>query len=194
MDSNEVHKLRDQIMTEATRLFVTSGYNGISMREIAEACTVTKAALYYHFKDKESLLMAILIANLDAVDQSIQHCKQAGESTRAQIGAWVNEILAWAPEKRALIRLASQEMVHLSPETRQKFGVLYQRQFTGPLGEILAAGMSRGELRKLEPGMLTWMLMGMLWPFFYTGHNNQEQQTPQAAEMLLDVFFNGVIQ
>ena len=32
------------------------GYNGISMREIAEAVGVSKAGLYYHFKDKEDVV------------------------------------------------------------------------------------------------------------------------------------------
>ena len=48
----EALDLRARILAEATRLFVVYGYNGISMREIAEAVGVSKAGQYYHFKDK----------------------------------------------------------------------------------------------------------------------------------------------
>jgi len=55
-----------QILHEATRLFVDRGYHALSMREIAEAVGVSKAGLYYHFEDKEDLFLAILTNNLVA--------------------------------------------------------------------------------------------------------------------------------
>ncbi|MCB0152930.1 MAG: helix-turn-helix transcriptional regulator, partial [Caldilineaceae bacterium] len=51
---------RAAILAAAQRLFVERGYRGISMREIAEAVGMTKAALYYHFRDKEQLFVALL--------------------------------------------------------------------------------------------------------------------------------------
>ena len=56
--------LHFQIITAAKPLMVDQGYRGLSMREIAEAVGVSKAALYYHFQDKEQLLLAILESNL----------------------------------------------------------------------------------------------------------------------------------
>ncbi len=38
------------------RMFVERGYDGTSLREIAEALEVTKAALYYHFRTKEEIV------------------------------------------------------------------------------------------------------------------------------------------
>jgi len=40
--------------------FHHSGYSAISIREIAQSCGITKAGLYYHFKDKEALIIAIM--------------------------------------------------------------------------------------------------------------------------------------
>jgi AcrR family transcriptional regulator len=51
---------RRQILDTAMRLFVDQGYDKTSLREIAEAVGVTKAALYYHFRTKDDLVRAAL--------------------------------------------------------------------------------------------------------------------------------------
>ena len=74
--------MRDRILAEATRRFVIHGYNSISMREIAEACGIKKAALYYHFKGKEDLFLAILSRYLDEMDGLIRRCRAQGAGGR----------------------------------------------------------------------------------------------------------------
>ncbi|MFF0161952.1 TetR/AcrR family transcriptional regulator [Streptomyces sp. NPDC005263] len=50
---------RQRIQDVALGLFAEQGYEKTSLREIAEALDVTKAALYYHFKTKEEILVSI---------------------------------------------------------------------------------------------------------------------------------------
>ena len=50
---------RQRILSVALDLFTEQGYDGTSLREIAEQLGVTKAALYYHFESKEDILMAL---------------------------------------------------------------------------------------------------------------------------------------
>ncbi|KIF76017.1 TetR family transcriptional regulator [Streptomyces sp. 150FB] len=50
---------RQRIQDVALELFVDQGYEKTSLREIAERLDVTKAALYYHFKTKEDILISI---------------------------------------------------------------------------------------------------------------------------------------
>ncbi|CAM5464196.1 MULTISPECIES: TetR/AcrR family transcriptional regulator [Streptomyces] len=50
---------RQRIQDEALELFAEQGYEKTSLREIAERLDVTKAALYYHFKTKEEILVSI---------------------------------------------------------------------------------------------------------------------------------------
>jgi AcrR family transcriptional regulator len=51
---------RERILDEARSLFLTKGFAATSMQEIADAVGLTKPALYYHFKDKQDLLLAVL--------------------------------------------------------------------------------------------------------------------------------------
>ncbi|MCI3152823.1 TetR/AcrR family transcriptional regulator [Streptomyces sp. GB4-14] len=50
---------RQRIQEVALELFAEQGYEKTSLREIAERLDVTKAALYYHFKTKEEILVSI---------------------------------------------------------------------------------------------------------------------------------------
>jgi AcrR family transcriptional regulator len=63
MDSTKQQRRRGdtrrRIQDVALALFAEQGYEKTSLREIAERLDVTKAALYYHFKTKEEILVSI---------------------------------------------------------------------------------------------------------------------------------------
>lgn len=50
---------RQRIQDVALELFAERGYEKTSLREIAEHLEVTKAALYYHFKTKEDIVLSL---------------------------------------------------------------------------------------------------------------------------------------
>lgn len=48
------------ILEEAYRLFLTKGYEGVSISDISKAIGLTKGALYHHFLNKEELFKAVI--------------------------------------------------------------------------------------------------------------------------------------
>jgi AcrR family transcriptional regulator len=50
---------RDRILDASLDLFVEHGFDGTSVRQIAERVGTTKAALYYYFASKDEILMAL---------------------------------------------------------------------------------------------------------------------------------------
>jgi AcrR family transcriptional regulator len=50
---------RQRILDVALDLFTEQGYDGTSLRQIAEQLDITKAAIYYYFESKEDILMAL---------------------------------------------------------------------------------------------------------------------------------------
>ena len=192
MASLEPVDMPERILEEATRLFVAKGYAGISMREISEAVGVSKAGLYYHFKDKEALFMAILNANLDRLGRLIQKARQEGATTREQVSGMMRAIFDLAPDQRALIRLASQEMAHLSQASRAEFGRVYQIKFIHQVEEILRGGVERGELKPVNVQLATWILLGMAYPFLYPAHEHELGGVSEAMDLMVNVFFDGL--
>ncbi len=55
--------MKNKIKETAAKLFADNGYTSTSMREIAAAVGVTKAALYYHYPNKEAIFRAVVEDN-----------------------------------------------------------------------------------------------------------------------------------
>ena len=51
----EKTELREKILDAARELFISDGYEGVSMRKVAEKIEYSPTAIYVHFADKEAL-------------------------------------------------------------------------------------------------------------------------------------------
>ncbi|MFJ9901042.1 TetR/AcrR family transcriptional regulator [Streptomyces sp. NPDC091280] len=63
---------RQRIQDLALELFAEQGYAKTSLREIAERLDVTKAALYYHFKTKEEILVSVFEDLIQPIEELIE--------------------------------------------------------------------------------------------------------------------------
>jgi len=61
-----------RILDEALGLIVTQGYANTSVAEIADRIGFTKAALYYHFRSKDEILLELLTPLLDDLDELVE--------------------------------------------------------------------------------------------------------------------------
>jgi AcrR family transcriptional regulator len=52
----EREEIRGKILDAAREMFVTEGFDSVTMRRIAERIEYSPTAIYFHFKDKEALL------------------------------------------------------------------------------------------------------------------------------------------
>ncbi|MFE7028898.1 TetR/AcrR family transcriptional regulator [Streptomyces sp. NPDC057621] len=71
---------RQRIQDVAVELFAEQGYEKTSLREIAERLDVTKAALYYHFKTKEDILISLFEDLTRPMDELIEWGKDRPRS------------------------------------------------------------------------------------------------------------------
>ncbi|MEV7615978.1 helix-turn-helix domain-containing protein [Streptomyces sp. NPDC089799] len=71
MSSTRRGNTRQRIQDVALELFAEQGYEKTSLREIAERLEVTKAALYYHFKTKEEIIISIFEDLTRPIDELI---------------------------------------------------------------------------------------------------------------------------
>lgn len=53
-------EMRQSILDAAGALFLAEGYDGVSMRRIAEQIGYTPTTIYIHFKNKDDMLLALL--------------------------------------------------------------------------------------------------------------------------------------
>jgi len=132
-------------------------------------------------------------ANLERVAQLVAAARATGASQRAQVETFARGLFSQLDaDQRALIRLANQELGKFPPQVRAEFGRDYFELFIGPLGEILAAGIQSGELRPIDPHTATWVLLGMLYPLFAPRGETTPEDSAAAAELALQIFFDGI--
>lgn len=186
-------QIRNRIIDEAARLIVTYGYDGIAMREIAEAAGLSKAGLYHHFRDKEDLLVAVLTnwaEEMAALVATVGH----EPDTRSQLAALVRGLFTQAPAQRALVRLSNHDLPRLSETARASVERCYANGLIAPITAMIRAGIERGELRPVDPHVATWLLMGMLYPFFHTEQAKLGEHGEEIADLIITTFFDGLAQ
>ncbi len=184
--------LREKILLIAKSLFIQMGYHGLAMRQISEAVGVSKAALYYHFKDKEELFLAILDIYLNDLENAINAIQSKPRSSSEQLRIFVEYILRQPAEQRAVMRLGSQEMAQLSVSARKGFGKIYREKFIGKLIAIFQAGIERGEFKQLNAEVATWALLGMMYPYFYPTHTGDKPVPANVIDEIVTIFLKGI--
>jgi AcrR family transcriptional regulator len=80
---------RERILTVANELFIEQGYEGTSLREIADRLDITKAALYYHFRSKDEILETLLEPFDTLLDELLRRLEDAQD-----VHAWA-DALTW---------------------------------------------------------------------------------------------------
>ena len=158
-----------RILDGSTELFVKHGYHGLAMREIAAAVGVSKPALYYHFRDKESLFVAVLEHHLAQVTALVALARRAPSAYEGLAG-FLESFFGLPVASRQLIRASAQEVRHLSPAAQGIFLARYEADFLRGLEELLGRGVAAGELRPsaesgLGPELALRALLGLLFPF-----------------------------
>jgi Transcriptional regulator len=176
---DEPASLRLEVLTQAKRLFLKYGYSGASIAMIAEELGVTKAALYYHFPDKESLFLAVFDDYLRGIACDLaeagllfgRELDAEGSALRA-FAALARVFVSRGPESVRMNELAFQEAPALSEGGRAELGSRYHRDLVGPVEDCFRRAADASWLRAPREGEppRVWLFMGTLSAFFSPGH------------------------
>ncbi len=180
------------ILQSATSLFANKGFHGVSMREIADASQMTKAALYYHFKDKDDLLREIFRSYLLEFEENMQDIKNQVKSARQRICELVEYIMTESPERLSVIHLIFIESQHLDSEFRQEIGEQYHNLFLGNLETIISEAVKQNEIVATDPKLATQILFGMMYLFFHPHQQKSPAEMERASQLILNIFFEGL--
>lgn len=87
---------RSRVLGVAATLFAEEGFAGTSMRDIATALGITKAAIYYHFESKEQLLDAVL-EDVAARFEAALASHADGAQVHTVLSAFLDALMETAP-------------------------------------------------------------------------------------------------
>ena len=136
---------RRRIMDEAATLFLQQGFDGTSLRHIADAAGMKAGSLYYHFSSKNDLLEAILRRGLQVMVDAFEAANDAtsGAEGRTRIEAHIRAHLAALYENGpytaahvTTFRTAPEPVCEAIVPARDA----YEARWTALLEELVATG------------------------------------------------------
>lgn len=189
------------ILEAAIQLFSKHGYNGVSMRGIAEAAGVSKANIYHHFRSKEALYLAIVRHSSTRVTALLEDLASGPADFPRRVQAFAGQHLEHLFDNSTTVRLVLRE-AFAGDERRSR--VLVEQVVGGlfrQLTAIFEAGQSAGVVRDdLDPGLCATLLIGA--DLFYFQAQGLLRQIPQAgfareparyAQQMSDILLRGML-
>ncbi len=140
----EGHARRGEILRAAERIFVAEGYEGATIRKIADEVGVSSTCLYMHFRDKDQILMEIctgLMEELLAINSEISARPiDAVARVRMMLEAYVRFALR-NPNAYRLVFCSSPPIGgRLAVNPAVDIGARCSERFCGVVREIAACG------------------------------------------------------
>ena len=138
---------RAEIVAAAERHFAERGFEATRLDDIAAAVGIQRAAIFYHFGDKNELHAAVLDAILEGAVAALPSAGSIAERLEASLAGWVD----YVAQRPSVARLILREAANARPGVTSPL----MRASSAPvalLREMIDAGVASGELKpRVDP-------------------------------------------
>ena len=186
---------KQTLIDAAKALFISKGYHGTSMRDIAEASGMSLGGFYNHFPDKETVFEA-MIYQINPLPKLIE-ILQAGipESQEAHflLRYIIRQVVGIYEQEPELLNLLMIELVEFDGK---HITALFERIY--PLMEEISSLLGKYELeiKDYPPFAILQSLISMVWGYFLTNRLlSHLPVTPpkMSLEEYIDIYLSGIL-
>jgi AcrR family transcriptional regulator len=158
---------REDLLRAGAEAFAERGFDGATAERIAQRAGATKAMINYHFKSKQGLYEAILLATFTDLTARLDAVRAAGGAAPDQLRAFVDAFAEAATARPAFPAMMAREVLsggrHLPAHVADRlFGVV------GVVRAVVEQGVREGTFRRVDPLLTHLSLVGGLLFFFAT--------------------------
>ena len=149
---------KEQILNEARALFAQYGFSRCTTADIAANCGITKAALYYYFKNKEQIFAEVVNRESDLLLTELRKIVRGRKDPMDKLHAF---ILARFRRIKKLLNLyrvsqsAGRELLPVADKCRERFFL----EESNLLCSILEDGIDKGRFRKIRVDIIARTLI-----------------------------------
>lgn len=187
-------KTKEKVLDAAIDLFNSQGFNGTSVRDIANKAGVNVSLISYYFNGKKGLLEYLMTSFLEEylriMEESYQ--KQENSAAKERLLDLVYSILQYESSCYQLARFTHREITLDSLLVREIM-MTYLAKETHYYRTIIEKGIANGEFRK-KPVMLTVMqIKGMLtMPFIHPQYLVEVLHLRPNERYFVDIYFKEI--
>src|SRR3989304_395957 len=149
---------RERILAVSGRVFNQRGYHGTTLDDIARALGVTKAALYYHVKNKEELLFQChqlaLDIGMEGFHRALAQPAPPDEQLRVALAHYIEGM---ADQLKGTVVLLEQGA--LSPRHHRQI-VRGRDEYEQALRTLIAGGVAAGVFVPCDPKLVGFAILG----------------------------------
>lgn len=177
---------RQRLMDAAEEIFGTKGYFQTSIGDITSKAGVAQGTFYLYFPSKLDIFRA-LVEHLSHVLRMETEVAAQGTTDRLEAEeAGIEAFYKFVDRHRNLYRIVRQAEV-----VDEELFRWYYKRMAGGYAKKLAQAMDRGEIRRMDPELAAWALMGAA---DYTGTRFilWEEESRANAAALVDLFAKGL--
>ena len=185
---------RERVLATAQQLFRRKGYQGVSIRELAQAVDLREASLYYYAPGgKEQLYVDVLERDLEHHRAGLTEAiGTAHPELRQQLLAAAEWFIAQSPPP--IFRLFETDVHFLSPENGEKLLSLAYECLYAPLAYMFRNALIRGEIQAVDPVLLASTFVSIMAGM---GHTQQAALVhgfqSDAARQIVDILLHGLV-
>ncbi|WP_036725749.1 TetR/AcrR family transcriptional regulator [Patulibacter minatonensis] len=110
---------REQILQAALELFRTRSFDAVGMRDVAAACSMSPTGIYWHFANKEALLIGLFDRLSDQLLDGVRTASRVADP-RARLAGLVDFHVDQSLSEPALIPIYQREEAGLQPTERAR--------------------------------------------------------------------------
>jgi TetR/AcrR family transcriptional regulator len=147
---------RAAILDAGLSLFSRKGLAGTSAEEIAAAADISKTNLFYYFRSKDDIYVAVLRRLLDDWLDPLRALDVADEPIAA-LGAYIHRKLAFSRDKPEASRLFCLEIVQGAPSLKEELGTSL-KSLVEAKAAVIRAWVDAGRLAPVDPVHLVFAI------------------------------------
>ncbi|MBC7957531.1 MAG: TetR/AcrR family transcriptional regulator [Cytophagales bacterium] len=182
----------EQLITIAADLFARKGYEGTSLRDIAETAGITKAALYYWFPEKKTLFQRVVLGRMTSLVERVTQAVAEADEPIAKIRAFLLCSAERIDADRSGWNSSSNTFwSNFDPVQRQAVVPLRDR-FERLLRQCVSDAVAQGKLRDIDPALATRLLLSGLGHLPRWHKPGGRFTAVQVVEQYIDMVLNGL--
>jgi TetR/AcrR family transcriptional regulator, cholesterol catabolism regulator len=181
-----------QILSTAARLFATSGYDGTSMRDIADACGISKSLLYHHFADKDEIFARIALGSTRELYHFVHDRLPGGAAPSERIRAFMAATGEYFQRYRWAWIASTGAFWNDPQQRRQKERLMWRDRYEGLIRTLIQEAIDAGEIRPVDVPLAGRLVLSALNWMHRWYKPEKDLAASEIAEAYFDMIFNGL--